>query len=1306
MDLDGYRRLLPELSEEEAREQYTHLPARYFELFDSAELRSYGKFLAELDDSSPYKTSSTEHEGGLIEICLVTFDTDFLLSFVSGTLSAAGLNIVSGDIFTYRQQDSGGPRRPQRGKPVRRRATAKLPKRKVVDVFRGRMPGPKAGPADIERLLEEVLSIVFSGGGPDSTERAKGRVAEELAARLSLRRETERPPQMYPVDVRVEEGEAGLTLLRVRSQDTPFFLYAFSTVLALHGISVEHVEIETRERDIEDLFYVRVPSGRGEGREQLSASLRLSVLFSKQFTYFLWNAPDPYGALRKFETLVREISLSGGEEAARSLVAEPAVLRRLSRILGASDFLWEDFIRLQYEHIVPLLSGERLSDDLDLSPEALEEELDRALAEAEDRAAAEQDRAAGEDRAAVKPKATGGDRAAWGGSRAAGGETPSRALEEKKRALNAFKDRLTYLIDLEHITEAEADFAFLSEHLSRIAELVVRRAFDIAWENLTGIYGVPRTVANLESEFAVAALGKFGGRALGYASDIELMVIYRDAGETEGPRRIDNAEFFSHLVKLAASLIESKREGIYRVDLRLRPHGGGGPLAVSRAQFTSYYRHEATSLERLALVRLRATAGSEDFGAQLERLRDEILYRGDSIDVEELIRLRKLQAEKYLSGEKQNVKYGAGGLIDLEYTIQILQVLEGADDRKLRTPYMHETFAGLSEKGSLDEQTLSRLEASYFFLRRLINGLRMLRGNALDLYLPLRGSAEFLHLSRRLGYRENEGVPAEEQLWIDFQAHTAAVRRFVEQRLGRHALSSAGSGSIADLLLSEEVSPEEVRRLFGDGGFAEPARAFRNFSALMERCPKRLGCIELALFAWDYLHRGPDPDMALNNWERFISAHPEPEELFEELYRQPKRLEILLRICGASRFLADMLMQDPNSFSLVTDPEKIHASMDYGDFFRELDEIRRSCEAADSLGWRRALREYRHRHILRIGSRDICYGAPLEEVVAELSGLADAVLECALRFRAAQTAQRICILAFGKLGGRELNYSSDIDLVVLYDDETGEDVGKQERKYIERSIRELRADIAEVTEDGRVFRIDFRLRPYGSSGELLFSPAQMRNYYMRTAMLWEYQALLKARPAAGNRETGRRLLEEIRAEAFRYIEPGEIVASVAEARALKDGRGDDSGAVSSELPPWARGPEEEEEPVNIKEGEGGIRDIEFLVQALQLIHCRTEPGLISGNTLEAIGLLRDGGHLNADQAEKLTVEYRFLRRVEHFLQLLEDRQEHRLPRGRRALVALGRRMRWTKLCSGDFSSRLSETLKEVRELFFELLELH
>lgn len=1260
-DLDGYRRLLPELSEEEAREQFSHLPARYFELFDPQELRSYGKFLAGLTDSTPYKISSTEHEGGLVEICLVTFDTDFLLSLVSGTLSAVGLNIVSGDIFTYRLQGGAGPGRSAGGKPVRRRATAKLPKRKVVDVFRGRMPGPKAGPADRERLLDEVLSIVFSGGRPDSTERAKGRVAEELAARLSLRRETERPPQMYPVDVSVEEVDEELTGLRVRSQDTPFFLYTFSTVLALHGISIEHVEIETREKDIEDLFYVRVPSARRKNREQLSASLRLSVLFSKQFTYFLWNAPDPYGALRKFETLVREISLSGGEETVRSLVAEPAVLRRLSRILGASDFLWEDFIRLQYEHIVPLLSGERLSEDLDLSPEVLEEELDRALAEAERRAE---------------------------GGRAAGGETPTRILEEKKRALNAFKDRLTYLVDLKHITEAEADFGFLSEHLSRIAELVVRRAFDSAWENLIGIYGVPRTVANLESEFAVAALGKFGGRALGYASDIELMVIYRDAGETEGPRRIDNAEFFSHLVKLAASLIESKREGIYRVDLRLRPHGGGGPLAVGFAQFASYFRHEASSLERLALVRLRATAGSKDFGAQLERLRDELLYRGGSIDVEELIRLRKVQAEKYLSGEKQNVKYGAGGLIDLEYTIQILQVLEGTDDRKLRTPYMHETFNRLSEKGSLDEETLSRLEESYFFLRRLINGLRMLRGNALDLYLPLRGSAEFLHLARRLGYRDAKGVPAEEQLWIDFQARTAVVRRFVEQRLGRHALSSAASGSIADLLLSEEVSTEEVQRIFGEGGFAEPARAFRNFAAVMERCPKNVGCIELALFAWDYLHRGPDPDMALNNWERFISAHPKPGELFEELYSQPKRLEILLRICGASRFLADMLMRDSESFSLVTDPEKIRVAMEYEDFFLELDEIRRSCGINDSLRWRRALREFRHRHILRIGSRDICYGVPLEEVVAELSGIADAVLECSLQFRLAHEAERICILAFGKLGGRELNYSSDIDLVVIYDDEAGKISRESGKTHVERGIRELRADIAEVTEDGRVFRIDFRLRPYGSSGELLFPPAQLRNYYKRTAMLWEYQALLKARPAAGNRGLGRRLLEEIRAEAFTYLERQKIIASVAEARALKDGRGGNN------------------KPVNIKEGEGGIRDIEFLVQALQLIHARTDPGIINENTLDAIALLRDRGHFNEDQAEKLMVDYRFLRRVEHFLQLLEDRQEHRLPRGPRALDALGRRMRWTNLCSGDFPSRLSATLKEVRTLFFELLELH
>ncbi|MGC9313117.1 MAG: glutamate-ammonia-ligase adenylyltransferase, partial [Sediminispirochaetaceae bacterium] len=782
---DEYRDLAPDLPEEECRRQVELLPEQYFRLYPKKKLARNAGLLASLGRKgsegrqAPYRYLIETSGEGEVEVTVITFDTKALFSLVTGALSAGGMDIQAGDIFSYRElkapQPPNSPKLSPAAARYRRRRTADRSgqMRKVVDVFRGRSvdePGGTSSSAafrqELEKTLEEVLGSLFrdwdsaagrrvqtpSGGGYNGgspatgVEKAKERVAEMLSRRLLSRREHFAVPQMFPIELDVgsvsnpaDEEEA--TRLHIRSQDTPFFLYTIGTVLSVHGISIEHVEIHTTNRAIEDTFYVRTAGGRPVTDEKLLRSLKLSILFTKQFTYFLWNAPDPYRALLRFETLLGDLRRVADEETVSSLIADSNVLKRLSRLLGTSDFIWEDFIRLQYENIIPLIAGTQEAPQQGIDRESLEGELTERLKGVE-------------------------------------------GFDERKRVLNEFKDWYTYLADLEHILGPGTDLQLLNERLTDIAELVVREAFRIAWDHLAETYGVPRTVADLPAVYAVFGLGKFGGRALGYASDIELMTLYRDAGETGGLKQVSNAEFFSGLVQTASLIIESKQEGIYRVDLRLRPYGSGGPLAVRLNQFVSYYRDEASSLEKIALARMRAVAGDPEFGAQVERLRDTILYEGGSVDVDELVRLRKIQAGKYDSGEDPNVKYGSGGLVDLEYCVQTLQVMDGRNTPELRTPYMSEVLARLMELGTLDQETTGNLEQNYLFLRRLLNALRMLRGNALDLYLPRRGTSEYFHLARRMGYREENGVSAEEQLWVDFQKNTAMVRNFVEHQLG------------------------------------------------------------------------------------------------------------------------------------------------------------------------------------------------------------------------------------------------------------------------------------------------------------------------------------------------------------------------------------------------------------------------------------------------------------------------------------------------------------------------------------------
>ena len=289
-------------------------------------------------------------------------------------------------------------------------------------------------------------------------------------------------------------------------------------------------------------------------------------------------------------------------------------MRDLAQLLGASTFLWEDFVRSQYEELLPMLApsvhGKGFCEPIELLPERLE----MALAGAE-------------------------------------GE------EDFARRLNEFKDREIYLFDLDHIlnardaTDADAfgsDFLTLSRRLTALAEQVVGAAASFAWQALRARFGEPRTVAGLPVRYAIMGLGKMGGVALGYASDIELLFVYSDSGSTAGPEIIDNSEFFDRLVREVLRLVHAKREGIFHIDLRLRPFGAAGPLGCSLESFCTYFARggPAASYERLAQVRLRAVGGDRSFGRQVERLRDEMVYSAQSIDMAELRALRARQVQE------------------------------------------------------------------------------------------------------------------------------------------------------------------------------------------------------------------------------------------------------------------------------------------------------------------------------------------------------------------------------------------------------------------------------------------------------------------------------------------------------------------------------------------------------------------------------------------------------------------------------------------------------------------------------------
>ncbi|SIQ52805.1 glutamate-ammonia-ligase adenylyltransferase [Alkalispirochaeta americana] len=1212
---------------------------------------------------SPDQEHHNQKSADLYGFTLHLKDAPGLFSYISGILGARGFNILEGEITT-----AGGDAR---------------------DTFRGQISPTlleEAGgfPHWLEKTrqdLQQILAPLYQAT-PDPSA-VRDAVAERVALAHGENREDpsgeqDRGEPLLPIEIEIT-GEDETTRIRVQSQDTSFFLYSLASALALQDLLIRNVQIETRDELIQDVFWVTTRSGKPVTRPEDLRRLRLSILVTKQFSHALHSAADPQEAFLRFEELVRQVALEDEGDRFRDLLANPGAQRKLARLLGASDFLWEDFIRLQYENILPLLQVSQGNRLLSTPGENLAPALEAALEGA-----------------------------------------PS--AREEKRILNRFKDQEAFLIDADHILQKNTDFFFLSHRLTKLAEVVVDQAYRLSWKYLTDRYGIPRTAAGLPAHYAVFGLGKMGGSALGYASDIELMTLYSDRGETDGPEGISNTEFFENLVQGALGLIEAKREGIFRIDLRLRPYGEDGPRAVHIETFIEYFgpAGKAHSAERLALIRLRPVAGDPELGRRVIAIRDQLVYETDSISTSEIRELRLRQAREKAGDGRLNAKLSPGALVDLEYNVQLLQVSRGRTNRALRNPGIHATLRGLSQEGTLDTEETEAMIRSYRFFRTLINGLRMLRGNARDLFLPRYNTPEFIHLARRMGYSDTEDIGSADQLRIDFQVETAAIRSFVERHLGEEALPEAPRGNPADLVLSEAVSEERSSELLAEAGFRNPARAIANIRRIARSPAERNTFARLLVLAWDYLSGSSDPDMALNNWERFTEEVGDRPKFFSQLLSQPRRMEIMLRIFAGSQFLSDTLIRNPLFLEWISDPRIVTSPRNQAQMEQEL--LQDLAGESDRLSRLGTLRRFRKREILRIGTRDICLAGDFEDIIRELSDLARAVVEATLQEVLRHHPQpesppgRFAILAFGKLGGGELNYSSDIDLLAIYDlprDPPGQartasaqphGTPRTPRENLDREgperfwsgvFRQVVRDISDFTVDGQAYRVDLRLRPWGQEGPLVSSLDQILEYYKTGADLWELQAAIKLAPIAGDLDLGAAFLEHLRPVFTRRLQQAGGDRILATVRTLR------KRAVSQ----YATDPSSRD----VKNGEGGIRDIEFLLQALQMLHHSLYPNLITGNTLEGLTCLEEAGLLEPDQAARLREDYRFLRRIEHFLQAYEDRQLHTLPAEPRAREKLARIVLGAppagqpspdlpgELPTSELlSARLQETLQRVR----------
>lgn len=434
----------------------------------------------------------------------------------------------------------------------------------------------------------------------------------------------------------------------------------------------------------------------------------------------------------------------------------------------------------------------------------------------------------------------------------------------------------------------------------------------------------------------------------------------------------------------------------------------------------------------------------------------------------------------------------------------------------------------------------------------------------------------------------------------------------------------------------------------------------------------------------------PDPDMALNNFERWQANLANRLPYYRFLAENPTVLEIFFTVCATSQFFSEILVRNPEYFEFFSDPSLRRRPKTAPQHYRDLRNLLRTCT---SYGMKiDAMRRYKQREVLRIGVMDILGVLDLPEVALAFSDFADACVQVAYEIAHEELSQRygmtgtpaFAVIGMGKLGGRELNYSSDIDLIFVHDDEVGVSGRLTGAQYAERLAQEIVNVLARNTERGFVFRVDLRLRPEGRYGAPSRSLSSYRHYYESWAETWERQALIKARFVAGDPTVG----EAFTRMAEEYIYQSYVPAEWAEDIRHNKRRLEQKAALAGET------------DTNVKIGEGGIRDIEFAVQLLQLLVGGQHPSVRTGNTLEALQRLRREGFLTPEEAIILRESYCFLRTVEHRLQILYEQQTQKLPIAPRQLELLARRMGFES--AEYFLETYNRVRAQVREIFLRI----
>jgi len=865
-------------------------------------------------------------------------------------------------------------------------------------------------------------------------------------------------------------------------------------------------------------------------------------------------------------------------------------------------------------------------------------------------------------------------------ARAVRGLDPSDA-DGFHRLLRRLRAREVVRIALRDLRRARV--VEVTGELSALATACIDAAIRFHGRRLRERHGPPEGLEARDpgAGFCALAMGKLGARELNFSSDVDLMYVYDRDGQTTGERSVNHFAFHAKLAELVTEAIAKPTEDgyVFRVDLNLRPDGQNGPIVNSVRAAELYYQSFGRSWERNALVKARPAAGDLAVGDELLRQLEPFIWR-KSLDLDVLTEIQAMKARidaRAGAEGKDDLKLGKGGIREAEFFVSALQLLHGGRDegRALRERAVLPALERLLFAGVVPAKDRDALADAYLFLRRAEHRVQMVDG-AQTHRLPAPG--ERLGLARAMGY-ETEGT-FEHAL----AAHRERVATLFAGLLGTAQEETPLDPELA-LLADPEVPAERRAALATERGFVDADRALAAIDAMARRrTPFSLhGDPAAAVALVAEALATPDPDQALSHLADFAAALRNPEPYFKLLGQHRRVSRLLLSLFGTSDFLSKRFLRHPELIDLLLREDQVLLEKGKDTLRSELDDRLEAVDASQGvddhlerqLG---ELRRFKNEEILRVAIHDIAGTIDLPSIAAQLSDLAEVCLERCLALAEAEARAkgylppgRLCVIGMGKLGGRELGYHSDLDLIFLYPPAETEHHG-----LYARVAQRLMSFLQMPLREGRLYQIDTRLRPSGNQGALVIGVEGFTRYHVGDALpggearegapgavrsqLWERQALLRARHVAGDP----RLFERVEREVVLPVVYGrreDVPALAAEIRRMRE-------RMETEL---AR---ESSRGKNPKTGHGGLVDVEFAAQFLQLAHGHAHPTIRTGTTPLALQRLRAAGLLREGEFDALAKGYDFLRRVELRLRIVHDFAIDHLPERGPPLRQLARRL--------------------------------